>query len=92
MSHYPRGVFAPVNVIREWKLNFNLGCIVKYASRYFPKLNKGNESAYNDLLKIADYARIELNQEGFHLIGVDKYDKEHIIKELRYKEFHSIAD
>jgi len=32
-SHYNHGKYEPVYVIRDWKLNFNLGNVVKYIAR-----------------------------------------------------------
>ncbi len=32
-SHYCLGKYEPVKVIQDWKLDFCLGCVVKYVAR-----------------------------------------------------------
>ena len=45
--------YEPVDVIRDWKLNFNLGNAVKYISRLGRKGTRGN--IVEDLNKAIDY-------------------------------------
>lgn len=54
-DHYSAYV-QPIDLIMAQKLNFNLGNIVKYASRADKKGQKRS-----DLLKVIDYALYELN-------------------------------
>lgn len=32
-AHYCYGKYEPINVIRDWQLNFNLGNVIKYIAR-----------------------------------------------------------
>jgi Protein of unknwon function (DUF3310) len=32
-AHYNMGKFEVIDVIADWKLNFNRGCVVKYVAR-----------------------------------------------------------
>lgn len=56
-SHYTFSKFQPKNVIREWGLNFNLGCAVKYIVRAGKK--DGNPTI-KDLEKARQYISFEL--------------------------------
>ena len=55
-SHYVEGrKYEPKDVIRDWGLNFNLGCAVKYISRAG---RKGN--VIEDLEKAREYLGFEI--------------------------------
>lgn len=58
VKHYAEGrLYEPVNVIRDWELNFNLGSAVKYISRLG---RKGTyKDALNDITKAIDYLEDE---------------------------------
>ena len=56
-SHYAEGrKYEPVDVIRDWELNFNLGNAVKYISRAGRK-----EDAVLDLEKAIQYIQFEID-------------------------------
>ena len=57
-AHYNTGKFEVIDVIEDWKLNFNLGNVVKYISRAD---HKGK--ALEDLKKAAWYLQREI---GLH--------------------------
>lgn len=48
--------FKPYQVIRDWGLNFNEGCVVKYVARK----DKPNESRLKDLIKARNYLDFEI--------------------------------
>jgi hypothetical protein len=54
-AHYNTGKFEVIDVIEDWKLNFNLGNVVKYISRAD---HKGK--ALEDLKKAAWYLQREI--------------------------------
>ena len=57
-NHYCAGrKYEPKDVIRDWKLNFNLGNAVKYISR---NGRKANETALKDLKKARQYLDFEI--------------------------------
>lgn len=57
-DHYVSGrVYEPRKVIRDWGLNFNLGCVVKYVSRAG---RKGN--ALEDLKKARQFLDFEIEE------------------------------
>jgi hypothetical protein len=64
-SHYNQGRYEVIDVINDWKLNFNLGNAIKYIARADYKNN-----AIEDLEKAMFYLRYEikhresLNKEG----------------------------
>jgi len=56
--HYVDGrKYEPKDVIRDWKLNFNLGNVVKYISR---NGRKQGEDAVKDLRKARQYLDFEI--------------------------------
>lgn len=56
-NHYAEGrVFEPIDVIRDWDLNFNLGNVVKYISRAGRK-----DSTIQELQKASVYLNHEIN-------------------------------
>lgn len=56
-AHYTEGrKHQPKDVIRDWGLNYNLGCTVKYISRAGRK-----ESAIEDLKKAQEYLQFEID-------------------------------
>lgn len=56
--HYCEGRnFEPKDVIRDWKLNFNLGNVVKYIAR---NGNKDGEPSIKDLKKARRYLDFEI--------------------------------
>lgn len=58
-SHYCEGrKHQPIDVISDWELNFNIGCVVKYMSRAGRK-HQGVNGTLEDLKK----ARFYLNHE-----------------------------
>lgn len=53
-NYYANGRnYEPIDVIRDWDLNFNLGNAVKYISRFGRKGTRGD--AVEDLNKAIDY-------------------------------------
>lgn len=58
-SHYCFGKYEPVKVISDWKLNFNLGCVIKYITRAGKK--PGN-SRLQDLQKAKQYLEFEIEE------------------------------
>ena len=56
-KHYNTGKFEVIDVIEDWKLNFNLGNAVKYIARSEHKENK-----INDLYKAIWYLQREVNK------------------------------
>lgn len=55
LQHYNQGKYEPINVIKDWKLNFNLGNVVKYIARCEYKGNK-----LQDLKKAKEYLEHEI--------------------------------
>lgn len=59
-SHYNQGKYEVIDVINDWKLNFNLGNVVKYIARAEYKNN-----AIEDLEKALFYLKYEIeNKKG----------------------------
>lgn len=56
-SHYCFGKYEPVKVIQDWKLDFCLGCVIKYVARAGKK--EGN-SMIQDLEKAKQYLEFEI--------------------------------
>ena len=54
-SHYNQGKFEVIDVINDWKLNFNLGNAIKYIARADYKNN-----AIEDLEKAMFYLNYEI--------------------------------
>lgn len=54
-SHYNFSKYEPVNVIREWQLNFNLGNVIKYVARAGRK-----DNIIQDLKKARQYLDFEI--------------------------------
>jgi hypothetical protein len=59
-SHYTSRVPEPINVIRDWGLNFCLGNAVKYIARAGAK--GGPEKAIEDLEKARKYLEFEIER------------------------------
>jgi hypothetical protein len=60
-SHYAKGRrFEPIDVIRKWNLNFNLGCVTKYVSRAGRKGDEIKDEII-DLEKSIVYITHEIN-------------------------------
>lgn len=57
--HYCFGEYEPKDVIYDWKLNFNCGCVIKYLARAGRK--EGN-SKLQDLLKAKQYIEFEIEE------------------------------
>lgn len=56
-AHYVEGrKYEPKDVIRDWKLNFNLGNVIKYVSRAGRK-----DSKIVDLEKAKQYLQFEID-------------------------------
>lgn len=63
-AHYTQGKYQPKDVIRDWKLNFNLGAAVKYIQRAG---KKPDNPTLKDLRKAKQFLEFEieaLEQEG----------------------------
>lgn len=56
-SHYNQGKYEVIDVINDWKLNFNLGNAIKYIARADYKNN-----AIEDLKKAVFYLNYEIKQ------------------------------
>lgn len=58
-DHYIAGrVYEPRKVISDWKLNFNLGNVIKYVSRAGRK-----EDVLKDLYKARQYLDFEIEEQ-----------------------------
>ena len=55
-DHYNQGKYEVIDVINDWKLNFNLGNVVKYVARADYKNND-----IEDLEKAMFYLRYEID-------------------------------
>ena len=55
-KHYNQGKYEVVEVISDWKLNFNLGSAIKYIARCELKGNKKR-----DLEKAIEFIKFELS-------------------------------
>lgn len=55
-AHYCFGRFEPKDVIRDWKLNFNLGNVIKYVARAGKK-----DDILQDLKKAKQYLEFEID-------------------------------
>ena len=89
-AHYNFGNYEPVKVIMDWKLNFNLGNVVKYVARAG---RKGD--ALEDLKKARQYLDFEIeamqgnnlnftyDREAFYQAYIDTLHQQ--IKELEAK-------
>lgn len=56
-NHYNQGKYEVIDVINDWKLNFNLGNAIKYIARADYKNN-----AIEDLKKAVFYLKYEIKQ------------------------------
>lgn len=56
-NHYNQGLYEVIDVINDWKLNFNLGNAIKYIARADYKNN-----AIEDLEKAVFYLNYEIKQ------------------------------
>ena len=56
-NHYNQGLYEVIDVINDWKLNFNLGNAIKYIARADYKNN-----AIEDLKKAVFYLNYEIKQ------------------------------
>lgn len=56
-KHYCFGKYEPRKVIRDWGLNFNLGCSIKYIVRAG---RKDGNTTLEDLLKAREYLDFEI--------------------------------
>lgn len=54
-SHYNKGKYEVIDVIRDWNLNFARGNVIKYVAR---AEHKGKE--LEDLKKAMEYLRMEI--------------------------------
>ena len=54
-QHYNQGKYEPIDVIKDWKLDFNLGNVIKYVARADYKDNK-----LEDLKKAKFYLEHEI--------------------------------
>lgn len=56
-THYKIGKYEPKDVISDWKLNFNCGCVIKYISRAGRKGDR-----LEDLRKALTYIQFEIEE------------------------------
>lgn len=56
-KHYNAGKIEAIDVIEDWKLNFSLGCVIKYLCRAEYK-----DSTIQDLEKAAWYLNREIQR------------------------------
>lgn len=54
-AHYNHGKIEPIDVIEDWKLNYRMGCVLKYVARHE---HKGQ--ALKDLRKMRWYLDREI--------------------------------
>ena len=54
-SHYNKGSIEAIDVIEDWKLNFSLGCVIKYICR-----SEYKNSTIEDLEKAQWYLAREI--------------------------------
>jgi hypothetical protein len=67
-AHYAEGrEYEPIDVIRDWELNFNLGCVVKHISRAG---RKGD--ALIDLEKARVYLTHEIDSRAADMIEAER--------------------
>ena len=57
-AHYCFSKYHPIDVIRAWRLNFNLGNVIKYIARAG---RKEDNSMIQDLEKAKEYLEHEIN-------------------------------
>lgn len=72
-SHYNNGKIEAIDVIEDWKLNFSLGCVVKYICR-----SEYKDSTIQDLEKAAWYLNREINRRK-----MDESEQKLIIKKTK---------
>ena len=62
--------YEPIDVIKDWDLNFNLGNVVKYIARLGRKLSDPNLTVNEHILKDLKKARVYLNHEisAIHIV------------------------
>ena len=73
-SHYCEGRdYEPIDVIRDWKLNFNLGNAIKYISRSGRKGNKYTQ--IEDLEKAIFYISTEIKYISAEISAEIKKEK-----------------
>ena len=60
MSHYEKTNYEPIKIINHYKLNFNLGNVIKYVLRAG---KKENNSKLSDLRKAIDYLMYEIEMD-----------------------------
>lgn len=78
-SHYAGGrTFEPIDVIRDWGLNFNLGNVVKYVSRVDRKVD-----SLEDLKKARAYLdhEIQKREEGSEAGLIGEADEVKVLTE-----------
>ena len=56
-QHYNAGKIEAIDVIEDWKLNFSLGCVVKYICR-----SEYKDSTIQDLEKASWYLNREIER------------------------------
>lgn len=78
-KHYNAGKIEAIDVIEDWKLNFSLGCVVKYLCR-----SEHKNSTLEDLEKASWYLNREIQRRKLEIAENDEktkiYDKNDLVK------------
>ncbi|MBR2493779.1 MAG: DUF3310 domain-containing protein [Paludibacteraceae bacterium] len=75
-QHYNAGKIEAIDVIEDWKLNFSLGCVVKYICRAEFK-----DSTIQDLEKASWYLTREIERRK-KLVSDEKTTHEDVVKTI----------
>jgi len=78
-KHYNVGKIEAIDVIEDWKLNFSLGCVIKYLCR-----SEHKNSTLEDLEKASWYLNREIQRRKLEIAENDEktkiYDKNDLVK------------
>lgn len=80
-QHYNNGKIEAIDVIEDWKLNFSLGCVIKYLCR-----SEYKNSTIEDLEKASWYLNREIQRRKSELVEDDEkikiYNKNDLTKSI----------
>lgn len=66
-QHYNNGKIEAIDVIEDWKLNFSLGCVIKYLCR-----SEYKNSTIEDLEKASWYLNREIQRRKLEMAEKDE--------------------
>lgn len=69
-QHYNAGKIEAIDVIEDWKLNFSLGCVIKYLCR-----SEYKNSTIEDLEKASWYLNREIERRKLEIAENDEKTK-----------------